>query len=286
MVETTAGLRAAVAQSKCLFDQSLRARLCSVQTQEGESNVNFVSAAGLMRRGIWHSGSWLVKSDREKKRATDTAMYSEREDLHACCFFARVAADANMWMHCALATICRFLFQASSARAGLRSRKFGSHAHMPPENPGFTRCAITEFIDKSLNAAMARQAKIEKISKLVFDYCMAPDLERVKTTGSITPTTSLRHRSTRHCLRFAKSLGEGRFFTEALTRDVLSHLLENFAVVLPATPGFSTDKWVREEARNLHKLLKRARKSTAMDDQETQMWSCMDAPDLDPTEDL
>ena len=158
-----------------------------------------------------------------------------------------------------------------------------------------------------MGPAMERKAKIEKVSSLVYQYCVAPDLERVKATGSILPTTSLRHRATRHALRFAKDLGEGRFFTEALTRDVLRHLVTRHNVHLPSTPGFQFEAWVREQGSTLHKLLKRARKSVAlvgtdqhesgdeegeecpaMDEQETQAWSCMDAWDehgLDPAED-
>ena len=144
---------------------------------------------------------------------------------------------------------------------------------------------------------MERRAKIEKVSSLVYEYCVAPDPDRVKNTGCITPSSSLRHKATRHALRFAKDLGEGRFFTQALTRDVLRRLITRYEVHLPSTPGFDFEAWVRDQSATLHKLLKRARKSiatpeesgdeepAAMDEQETQAWNCMDGWGLDPGED-
>ena len=150
-----------------------------------------------------------------------------------------------------------------------------------------------------MGPAMERKAKIDMVCSLVYEYCVAPDLDRVKKTGCITPSNSLRHRATRHALRFAKDLGEGRFFTEALTRDVLRRLITRYTVELPSTPGFELEAWIRDQSSTLHKLLKRARKSVAvvgiadsedeqcaaMDEQETQAWDCMDGWDVDPTED-
>ena len=134
---------------------------------------------------------------------------------------------------------------------------------------------------------MERRAKIDAITKLIYQYCVEPDKERIKRTGTITPTNSLRHQSTRHALRFAKSIGTGeRFFTKALTRDCLKHLLTHYTVELPCTPGCTTEEWIKQQGEMLHKLLKRARKSTAAMEEETQAWDVMAGMELDPTEDL
>ena len=126
--------------------------------------------------------------------------------------------------------------------------------------------------------AMARAEKISMISKLVFDHCVAPHTERIRQTGSILPTSSLRHKSTRDTLSWAKDLDQGRYFTHALVRDVLTDILETHKVDLPCTPGFSQQKWVEDQSRILHKCLKKARRkstaSPAMDPStlETQPW--------------
>ena len=152
--------------------------------------------------------------------------------------------------------------------------------------------------------AMERKQKIDRITKLLYEYCVVPDKERIQTTGTILPTSSLRHQATRHALRFASSLKDihGRFFTKALTRDCLNQLCTHYKLELPSTPGFTVAAWVEQESEVLHKLLKRARQSTAkpdpselppsdddheaMDNMETQVWDGVPVVDLDPTEDL
>ena len=131
--------------------------------------------------------------------------------------------------------------------------------------------------------------------QLLLDNLVNPHRERIKVTGSLLPTQSLRHRETREALSWAKdlNLGEGRLFTQPLVRDTLADLMEKHSVEVPETPGFVMKSWIEHESFILHKALKRARKSTvtsvsgsapAMAEDETQAWSCMDE-NLDPTQD-
>ena len=130
-----------------------------------------------------------------------------------------------------------------------------------------------------------------QMAENLYEHLIKPDPERKKTTGRMVPTTSLRHRATREAFAFVKELSEGRVFTHALVRDALKLLTkqsEKYSFTLPATPGFSVENWIRDESVILHKLLKRARKSTAaMDTAETQMWDIesFEVPQLDPSED-
>ena len=137
-----------------------------------------------------------------------------------------------------------------------------------------------------------RGAKIKVLSDLLFANCVEHHRAHVEARGSLAPTNSLRHRVTRDRLAFAKNLKDEsgcRYFTEPLVRDALLHMIRAHEVKLPSTPGFDLDTWARSEAQNLHPLLKRARKlqgdsganPAAMDDAETQPWSC----ELDPEQD-
>ena len=137
-----------------------------------------------------------------------------------------------------------------------------------------------------------REAKIKVLSDLLFANCVEHHRAHVEARGSLAPTNSLRHRITRERLAFAKNLKAdtgSRYFTEQLVCDALLHMIRAHEVKLPCTPGFDLDTWARAESKNLHPLLKRARKAqgdspanpVAMDDAETQPWSC----ELDPGQD-
>ena len=133
------------------------------------------------------------------------------------------------------------------------------------------------------------------IAQAIYDHLILPDPERVARTGSLTETTSLRHRGTRESLLWVKEhfANSGRLFTESMVKAAVTQLVEDdrFPFDLPATPGFEISSWIHGQAGSLHALLKRARKSTAAplamaDNTETQPWSCMDEmPELDATQD-
>ena len=139
-----------------------------------------------------------------------------------------------------------------------------------------------------------RAAKIEKIAGLLYSNVVLPDRARIQRTGSILPTTSLRHKSTRDMLGWTTELKDNfRYFTTPLVKDVLLRVVEKFAVELPQTPGFSLEGWATDQASILAPILKRSRRSTAQasvpdeamgdaDNADTQAWDCS----LDPTQDL
>ena len=129
----------------------------------------------------------------------------------------------------------------------------------------------------------ARQEKVEALAELLYVHLCKYHLEMIKSTGSLTPTYSMRHRCTRERMSWATALN-GRWFTNALVKSSLQHLLQTHDdVIIPAnTPGFSMDSWLTSTADKLAQLLQRARRSTvavAMDNMETQAW------DLDLNED-
>ena len=116
-----------------------------------------------------------------------------------------------------------------------------------------------------------RKNRVHRLSALIYENCIQNDLERFQSTGSVLPTSSLRHRSTRDCLHFAKSL-QGRWFTKAMVKDALSHLLSVHQPKLPEVPGFSLESWLEQQTKCLQPLLARARRSTVQGgDQEGQV---------------
>ena len=140
--------------------------------------------------------------------------------------------------------------------------------------------------------ASERRLKVVKLADLIYQHLVAPDPERVSRSGSLTPTVSLRHKTTRESLQFAKEIGSGRFFTQAMVRDAIQELVDQdgYKLDLPSTPGFEMQKWISSQAASLHSLLKRARKSTctpAMDaaNADTQPWDIYGDGVLDPNQD-
>ena len=112
-----------------------------------------------------------------------------------------------------------------------------------------------------------RKEKVQKLSKLIYENCVASSLQRFQETGSVTPTTSLRHKATRKALEFASDLAQDntRWFTVPLVKDALQMMITSHpaAAQVPKTPGFSTEAWLQQQAKVLAKLLSRARRSTA-----------------------
>ncbi|CAE7568931.1 unnamed protein product [Symbiodinium natans] len=132
-----------------------------------------------------------------------------------------------------------------------------------------------------------RDEKGVQLTELLYRNLVIPDQARIKQTGSLLPTASLRHRQTREALAFVRDFdyeGHERLFTEKFVKACLRKLLEApYSLDLPCTPGFQKEAWTNEEGKRLHSLIKKARRSTAMAaDAETQPWSCLEA--LDPDE--
>ena len=120
-----------------------------------------------------------------------------------------------------------------------------------------------------------RAEKVATMATLIFEHLIEPRREEIKKTGALTPTQSLRHRSTRTAMQWARNLDASRWFTAAMCGEALEKVLKTHQVDLPSVPGFDQKQWCAQEAKILHKLCKRARKSTAMadpDNAETQPW--------------
>ena len=134
-----------------------------------------------------------------------------------------------------------------------------------------------------------RREKVETLAKLLREHVINPQIDKIRTTGTVCPSNSLRHKSTRDLFAWCAKL-EGRWFTAAMVTDALRQAMSAGDIQLPQTPRFSMQTWIAGEASILHKLCLRGRKSmegdkavSAMapnpDEMETQAW------DLDPDED-
>ena len=127
---------------------------------------------------------------------------------------------------------------------------------------------------------LTRDQRVAELARLLYVNVCEPDLERIAKTGSITPTNSLRHASTRRCFCFVRDeIDSGRWFTHQMVTEAIQKLVNDYNLQIPTTcPGFSLGKWISEEATKLLHLLKRSRKSvagtvnqSAMDTMETQV---------------
>ena len=111
--------------------------------------------------------------------------------------------------------------------------------------------------------AMVRDGKVQTLASLITDNMVLPEHDRIWNTGSLLPTNTLRHRSTRSLLSWATSLEPGRWFTQKLVRDALDLVMKQGRLTLPeGVPGFSPQTWLNDESAKLHRLLLRAKKST------------------------
>ena len=104
-----------------------------------------------------------------------------------------------------------------------------------------------------------RKEKVTKLADLLYHHVVEPQRERIKATGTLPPTKSLRHKATRECLKWAAEL-EGRWFTLTMVRDSLKLATMKHQVEVPEVPGLSMVTWIDSEAARLQKLLRRARK--------------------------
>ena len=111
--------------------------------------------------------------------------------------------------------------------------------------------------------AMVRDGKVQTLARLITGNIVLPQHDRIWNTGSLLPTNTLRHRSTRSLLSWATSLEPGRWFTQKIVRDALDLVMKQGRLTLPeGVPGFSPQTWLNDESTKLHRLLLRAKKST------------------------
>ena len=139
-----------------------------------------------------------------------------------------------------------------------------SHARAEP------RCCKAAM-DATEPVLSKRQQKTEEIANFLYKRL---DLKYVQQTGSLFPTTSLRHRASREQLSFMQTFkydGVERLLTERMARSVLQMLLQ-WGLEIPSAPGMDREKWLDVTSKVLHTMLKKARRgSGAMDDAETQI---------------
>ena len=108
------------------------------------------------------------------------------------------------------------------------------------------------------------------------------DVERIKSTGDILPSQSLRYKEVRLKVRWVTELPAERYFTLKRVRQAIEGLLEKSHFTLPNIPGFCQEEWLEDQTKKVTKLLQRARKTTvAMDDADTQAWPVEDCQHCD-----
>ena len=140
---------------------------------------------------------------------------------------------------------------------------------------------------------LTRQEKVDQLADLLHTHVIKPDLDRINNTGTILPTKSLRHKSTRQACAFASAL-TGRWFTVSIVKVSLNKLLDLEAFTLPSVPGLSESTWLNDQVSIVQELLVKAKKNAngstdletsstragfsetlamaSMDDWETQPW--------------
>ena len=108
--------------------------------------------------------------------------------------------------------------------------------------------------------AGSRGEKVAYLADKLYNSLVEGDQNRIALTGMLSPTNSLRHRSTRACFSWVQNefLGE-RMFTHAMIRDAIAKMAldKTLFLVVPQTPGFSEKAWIEDQAKAVHALLKK-----------------------------
>ena len=98
------------------------------------------------------------------------------------------------------------------------------------------------------------------------------DPEHLRKTGRITRVHHFRSAKNRSLFRWVFHTHNNRFFTTRAVREALRLMFqENPQLAIPSVPGLKFSEWCRQEADTLQKLLCKARRSIAMDNEDTQM---------------
>ena len=98
------------------------------------------------------------------------------------------------------------------------------------------------------------------------------DPEHLRKTGRVTRVHHFRSAKNRSLFRWVFHTHNNRFFTTRAVREALRLMFqENPQLAIPSVPGLKFSEWCRQEADTLQKLLCKARRSIAMDNEDTQM---------------
>ncbi|CAE7454827.1 unnamed protein product [Symbiodinium sp. CCMP2592] len=105
------------------------------------------------------------------------------------------------------------------------------------------------------------------------------DHGHLRKTGRVTRVHHFRSAKNRAKFRWVFAVHNNRFFTLRAVQEALRLMFrENPALEIPNVPGLTFSEWCKQEADTLQKLLCKARRSIAMDNEDTQMpedpWAC------------
>lgn len=105
-------------------------------------------------------------------------------------------------------------------------------------------------------------AKGAFIADCLYTYCVLPDSgERLKRTGAICPSTTLKSSIGRKAFQWATQVqGRKKFFTTAACRKGVEMLLLKPDVVVPLV-GLPHDLWVLSQTKVVKRLAQRARRN-------------------------
>ena len=106
-------------------------------------------------------------------------------------------------------------------------------------------------------------AKSEWIATKLYETCVLPDDGlRLRKTGSISPSTSLKTRACKDAFRWAGDVGGKRFFTLKACRLAVAKLLQLPGVEVPLVGGLTRAAWVEQQAKYVLYFSQRARKNS------------------------
>ena len=142
-------------------------------------------------------------------------MTDERSRLLVVAGSKCIAACMSTCMPVVCAIDCHsvwFEFFLRSCNKHARSRQLGRR-HSSKHFQMLCWALYTNLVNRLISSrAMDRNEKVRQLANLLYSNGCDGDLERIRTTGALTPSNNLRHRATRTRLQFVRDL-DGRWFT-------------------------------------------------------------------------
>ena len=97
------------------------------------------------------------------------------------------------------------------------------------------------------------------------------DEEHLRRTGRVTKVFHFRSQGNRKLFRWVQNVHNNRFFTRKAVSEGLRLMFKLHKLALPEVPGLTFKAWLKQETELLQDLLQKARRSLAMDNEETQV---------------
>lgn len=112
-------------------------------------------------------------------------------------------------------------------------------------------------------AATDLVSRANHIAEWLYRTCVLPDGGvRLRETGVIPPTSSLKHTKTREAFEWAgKITHKQKYFTKAACRMAVVRLLELPRVQIPSVQGLPRELWEEQQSKLVAHLCRRARKN-------------------------